>query len=176
MWPTYFRVASPVVQHLRLRPHLRPMIQRNRSPNHPGQWGTTPVKPTPNPKRHPEDKKGKGKGDGKDRGRSTSVDKKKIPCKFLAKGKCNSGKGCPYSHKRTRTPSRGTHQPKVKETFLAGTGFEGTARREKNVNFIMTPKQRPRRVCPQLQILERTSPSRSLHQSRSPRESRVLRR
>ena len=47
----------------------------------------TPVKPTPNPKRHPEDKKGKGKGDGKDRGRSTSIDKKKITSKFFAKGK-----------------------------------------------------------------------------------------
>ena len=91
----------------------------------------TPVKPTPNPKRHPEDKKGKGKGDGKDRGRSTSVDKKKIPCKFFAKGKCNSGKGCPYSHKRTRTPSRGP-SPKGEGKVAGGTGFEGNAPREKN--------------------------------------------
>ena len=67
----------------------------------------TPVKPTPNPKRHPEDKKGKGKGDGKDRGRSRSVDKK-IACKFFAKGKCTQGKGCPYGHKKSRTPSRST--------------------------------------------------------------------
>ena len=85
-----------------------PKVKAKAAPSEPpkpsGTMGETeeanPVKPVPNPKRHPEDKG--------DRGRSTSVDKRKISCKFYAKGNCTQGKGCPYSHKKSRTPSRST--------------------------------------------------------------------
>lgn len=73
------------------------------------------AKPRPNIKKHPEDKnkKGKGKGEGKDtpRGRSTSVDKKKTPCKLFAKGECAKGKDCPYRHKKPRSQSRDDKSP-----------------------------------------------------------------
>ena len=75
-----------------IRRHIERQTEDRPAPNDPKKPKTkpsgaageteeaTPVKPTPNPKRHPEDKKGKGKGDGKDRGRSTSLDKKRIIC------------------------------------------------------------------------------------------------
>ena len=37
--PTYFRASNPAVRRPKQRPHLRPMVQRNRNPNHREQWG-----------------------------------------------------------------------------------------------------------------------------------------
>ena len=80
----------------------------------------------------------------KDRGRSTSVDKKKIPCKFFAKGKCNNGKGCPFRHKKLRTPSRGAS--------LKGEGkvpcwhwIRGNCPKGKECKFYHDPKAAPKK-------------------------------
>lgn len=62
-------------------------------------------------KKYFEDKnkkgKGKGKGDGKDRSRSSSIDKKKILCKYFVKGNCIMGKDCLFSYKKFRLLFRG---------------------------------------------------------------------
>ena len=93
--------------------------KKPRNPSHREQWERLRKRrlsnQPPNPKRHPEDKKGKGHGDGKDRGRSTSVDKKKIPRKFLKvpcwnwiRGNRPKGKECKFHHDPKAAPKKGT--------------------------------------------------------------------
>ena len=108
----------------------------------------TPVKPSPNAERHLENKKGKGKGDGKDRGRNPNVNKKKITCKFFAKGKCNLGKGCPYSHKKLRIPSRSI-SPKGEGEVPFWNWIRGNCPKGKEYKFYYDPKATPKKghIC-----------------------------
>ena len=87
----------------------------------------------PNPKRHPS----------KDRERSTSVDKKKITCKFFAKGKGAQGKGCPYSHKKPRTPSRSS-SPKGEGKIPCWNWTRENCPKGKERKFHHDPKAAPK--------------------------------
>ena len=75
---------------------------------------------------------------------SASVDKKKIPCKFFAKGKCNDGKGCPFSHKRTRSPSRGA-SPKGEAKVPCWSWIRGNCPKGKECKFHHDPKAAPKK-------------------------------
>ena len=134
------------------------------------------VKPKPNPKKRPEDKKEKGKGDGKDKGRSASVDKKKTPCKFHAKGKCTQGKGCPYSHKKTRTPSRST-SPGREGKVACWSWIRGNCPKAKDCEFDHDPKAAPKKETSVQQLmLMRTSQGRSPDQNQNLRQGQEHRR